>query len=44
MESFKSILDVLKRTVTEKFWGEVIIKFKDGKPVFVKTVETIRVD
>lgn len=37
------ILSFISRLVSEKYWGEVIIRFKDGKPVLIMKNEQISV-
>ena len=38
----RNLYELLKKLVQEKFWGEVIKKFKDGKPVLVTKQEKIK--
>ena len=37
------IVELLKKTMSENFWGEVTIKFKDGKPVLITTVSQTKI-
>ena len=37
------IVESLKKTISKNFWGEVTIKFKDGKPVLITTVSQTKI-
>jgi len=39
----ESVIKLLMVLVKEKFWGEIIIKFQNGKPVIVNKNEQIKV-
>ncbi|MEZ4873464.1 MAG: DUF2292 domain-containing protein [Bdellovibrionales bacterium] len=38
------IIELLLSLAEKKFWGEVTIKFQNGKPVVINKVEQIKLD
>lgn len=38
MDAIRKIMELIQKAMDENFWGEVVIKFKDGKPVLMTTV------
>ncbi|MDC1174193.1 hypothetical protein OAT67_02285 [Bacteriovoracaceae bacterium] len=44
MSSLSKIIDSLKKVMSENFWGEVVIKFKNGRPVLITTVSQTKID
>lgn len=44
MESLERVIDSLKRAMSESFWGEVNIKFKDGKAVLMTTISQTKIE
>jgi hypothetical protein len=38
------IIDLLKELMNKNFWGEVTIRFKDGKPVFINENKGTKLD
>lgn len=43
MEQLKTLLNLLKELVTNKFYGEVVIKLESGKIVLVRKTENIKI-
>lgn len=39
----KTIYGVLDQLKTENFWGEIIIKFREGEIIFVQKTEQIKI-
>ena len=44
MNSISKIIEFIKKIMTEHFWGEVVIKFKNGRPVLITTVQQTKID
>jgi len=44
MSSLTKIVESLKKVMSENFWGEVVIKFKNGRPVLITTVSQTKID
>ncbi len=44
MSSLAKIIAIIKKLMSENFWGEVVIKFKNGKPVIVITTTQTKLD
>lgn len=44
MSLLSKIMAIIEKVMGEKFWGEVVIKFKDGKPVMVTTTTQTKLD
>lgn len=40
----KKLLEMLLCLINERFWGEVNIKFQDGKPVMFTKEQQIKID
>lgn len=38
----KSLCELLKVLCTERFWGEIVIRFQDGAPILVEKTQTIK--
>lgn len=42
VETSDELLEYVKRKRAEGFWGEVLVKFKDGVPYLIKEIKQIK--
>ena len=44
IKSLSRVIDSLTKVMNENLWGEVTIRFKDGKPVLMTTISQAKID
>tara|TARA_Y100000768_G_C23984113_1_gene687683 strand:+ start:1986 stop:2120 length:135 start_codon:yes stop_codon:yes gene_type:complete len=44
MNSIPKIIELIQKMMSENFWGEVVIKFKNGRPVIMTTTTQTKLD
>ncbi len=40
----ETLLKVIQRLIEDRFWGQIIIKFKDGEPIIIEQNKQIKLD
>ena len=44
VKELAKITSFLTKVINEKFWGEIIIKFKDGRPTILLSTAQVKLD
>ena len=44
MQSITKIMQFITKAIEDNFWGEIIIKFKNGKPTLILSTSQIKLD